>query len=102
MSEELRGLDSSAVATWMADHVDGLVPPVTFSLIAGGHSNLTFGAVDAAGTEYVVRRGPLGSGGGGAHDMGREHRVISALHGSIPVPRALAVCLDDSGTGTSF
>jgi aminoglycoside phosphotransferase (APT) family kinase protein len=102
MSEELRGLDSSAVATWMADHVDGLVPPVTFSLIAGGHSNLTFGAVDAAGTEYVVRRGPLGSGGGGAHDMGREHRVISALHGSIPVPRALAVCLDDSVNGTSF
>jgi aminoglycoside phosphotransferase (APT) family kinase protein len=102
MSEGLRGLDSSAVATWMADHVDGIVPPVTFSLIAGGHSNLTFGAVDAAGTEYVVRRGPLGSSGGGAHDMGREHRVIAALHGSIPVPRALAVCHDDSVNGTPF
>ena len=61
----------------------------TFSLIAGGHSNLTYGAVDAAGDEYVVRRGPLGKAGGGAHDMGREHRVISALAGTaVPVPRA--------------
>lgn len=99
----LRGLDQRAVAAWLADHVDGLVAPVTFSLIAGGHSNLTYVATDAAGHEYVVRRGPLGRSGGGAHDMGREHRVISALAGTpVPVPRALARCDDESVNGGVF
>lgn len=101
--DELKGLDAGAVGAWMAGQVDGLQPPVRFSLIAGGHSNLTFGAVDAAGRAYVVRRGPLGRSGGGAHDMGREHRVISALAGSdVPVPRAVALCDDESVNGASF
>ena len=87
----------------MTDHVDGLVPPIRFSLIAGGHSNLTYGAADAAGKQYVVRRGPLGRSAGGAHDMGREHRIISALHGtSVPVPRPLALCQDDTVNDASF
>ena len=103
MSEELRGIDQAAVQRWMVDNVDGLVPPVTFSLIAGGHSNLTFGAVDSAGAHYVVRRGPLGSSGGGAHDMAREFRAISALQGSIPVPQPQALCDDDAAVnGGSF
>ena len=100
---ELRGLDQAAVGRWMTEHVDGLVPPVTFSLIAGGHSNLTFGATDAVGNDYVVRRGPLGAAGGGAHDMGREHRIISALYGTdVPVPKPCAHCDDESINGASF
>ncbi len=99
----LRGLDEAAVGTWMAEHVDGIVPPLAFSLIAGGHSNLTFAATDSVANQYVVRRGPIGTSGGGAHDMGREHRIISALHGTaVPVPRPLALCLDDSVNGSSF
>jgi len=99
----LSGLDEAAVGVWMADHVDGFDPPATFSLIAGGHSNLTFGAVDSRGGRYVVRRGPLGIAGGGAHDMGREHRIITALHGTaVPVPRPIALCEDDSVNGGSF
>ena len=38
----LRGLDQAAVGAWLVDHVDGIVAPVTFALIAGGHSNLTY------------------------------------------------------------
>jgi aminoglycoside phosphotransferase (APT) family kinase protein len=102
MSDELRGLDAPAVSSWMSEHVDGLRPPVTFSLIAGGHSNLTFGATDAAGAAYVVRRGPLGSAAGGAHDMGREYRVISSLRDAIPVPDARALCDDESVNGSTF
>jgi aminoglycoside phosphotransferase (APT) family kinase protein len=100
---QLPGLDQAAVAAWMAKRVDGLVGVVEFSLIAGGHSNLTYGALDAAGHEYVVRRGPLGRAGGGAHNMAREHRIISALAGSgVPVPDAIALCEDDAVTGSSF
>jgi len=99
---ELRGLDTAAVGTWIASHVGGVEPPLTFSLIAGGHSNLTYEATDTTGVGYVVRRGPLGRSGGRAHDMGREVRVISALAGSVPVPRVLALCEDESVTGTAF
>jgi aminoglycoside phosphotransferase (APT) family kinase protein len=100
---ELRGLDADAVGAWMVAHVPGCAGPLSFSLIAGGHSNLTYGAVDAAGHEYVVRRGPLGRAGGGANDVGREHRVMAALAGTpVPVPRALALCDDDSVNGASF
>lgn len=100
---ELRGLDPDAVGTWMALHVPGCRPPVSFELIAGGHSNLTFGALDGNGRRYVVRRGPLGSATGGAHDMAREHRVISALGPSaVPVPEVYALCEDPSVNGGDF
>jgi aminoglycoside phosphotransferase (APT) family kinase protein len=99
---EIRGLDQTAVAAWMAVHIAGIERPLTFALIAGGHSNLTYGATDAAGRQYVVRRGPLGRAGGGAHDMGREYRVIEALHGSVPVPQAIALCDDESVNAGAF
>ena len=99
----LKGLDQAAVGAWLADHIDGIVRPVVFTLIAGGHSNLTYLATDAASRQLVVRRGPLGRSGGGAHDMAREHRVISALATTpVPVPRALAICDDESVNGASF
>ena len=98
----IRGLDLDGVAEWLGGHVDGVVQPIRFSLIAGGHSNLTYGATDAEGHEYVLRRGPLGRSGGGAHDMAREYRVISALSGAVPVPGALALCEDESVTGATF
>jgi len=100
---DLPGLDAAAVAAWMTSHVPGITGPLTFRLIAGGHSNLTYGADDAAGNRCVVRRGPLGGSGGRAHDMGREHRIISALAPTgVPVPRALALCEDDSVNGAPF
>lgn len=103
MTTELRGLDVDAVSAWMVEHVAGCRAPIEFALIAGGHSNLTYGAVDADGARMVVRRGPLGAQAGRAHDMTREHRVIAALGATdVPVPRALAACDDESVTGASF
>jgi aminoglycoside phosphotransferase (APT) family kinase protein len=38
-----------------------------------------------------------------AHDMAREHRVLSALQGTdVPVPRPLALCSDETVTGAPF
>jgi aminoglycoside phosphotransferase (APT) family kinase protein len=99
----LPGLDERAVGAWLVANVDGAAAPVSFTLIAGGHSNLTFGATDAAGRRYVVRRGPSGRATGGAHDMAREHRVIRALADTaVPVPRALALCEDETVNGSPF
>ena len=75
------------------------------SVIAGGRSNLTY-AIDGARVPLILRRPPLGHVLSSAHDMRREHRVISALAGTaVPVPLAVDV-VDDTAdarvTGTVF
>lgn len=98
-----RGIQADAVSQWIVDHVDGLEPPFTFALITGGHSNLTYSVDDAAGRRIVLRRPPLGAVLATAHDMGREHRIISALVPTdMPVPRTLALCDDESVNDAPF
>jgi aminoglycoside phosphotransferase (APT) family kinase protein len=72
------------------------------TLVAGGKSNLTF-FVDSAAGEAVVRRPPLSTLLPTAHDMRREHRVMTALgRTDVPVPRTLALCTDESVVGAPF
>jgi aminoglycoside phosphotransferase (APT) family kinase protein len=98
----MEGIDQEALNPWLAEHV-GLEPPLSFELIAGGRSNLTFAVTDSAGQQVVLRRPPTGSILPTAHDMAREHRVISALSPTpVPVPRALALCEDPGVNGAAF
>ena len=77
--------------------------PLTFDLIAGGHSNLTYKVTDDNGAEFVLRRPPLGHVLATAHDMGREHKIISALGPTdVPVAPALGLCTDDEVNGAPF
>lgn len=103
MSDEtVPGIDAEAVTAWMAERVD-LSPPLSFSLITGGHSNLTFKVTDTAGGEWVLRRPPLKQVLATAHDMGREHRIISALAPTeVPVPPVVGLSPDDSVNGAPF
>jgi len=72
------------------------------ALISGGKSNLTYRVHSAAG-EVILRRPPLGHILPTAHDMAREYRVVSALHGtSVPVPRTMVLGTADSALGTPF
>jgi aminoglycoside phosphotransferase (APT) family kinase protein len=97
------GIDEVRVTPWLEEHVEGLRPPLTYSLIAGGHSNLTYRVDDAAGGAFVLRRPPLGHVLATAHDMGREHRIISALGPTaVPVAPALAYCDDTDVNGAPF
>jgi aminoglycoside phosphotransferase (APT) family kinase protein len=97
------GIDDRGVGPWMAEHVPGTVLPLRYELIAGGRSNLTFRVTDAAGRRTVLRRPPTGPLLPTAHDMGREHRIISALAPTgIPVPAALGYCSDPTVTGAPF
>ncbi len=98
-----RGVDVGPVSTWLAANIDGAVGPFSFELIAGGHSNLTYGVTDAAGHRYVLRRPPLGHVLPSAHDMSREHRIISALADTpVPVAPALGFTDDLSVNGAPF
>ncbi|HEX8568929.1 MAG TPA: FAD-binding protein, partial [Caulobacteraceae bacterium] len=50
----------------------------------------------------ILRRPPTGAVLATAHDMAREHRVISALGGTdVPVPRTLHLCTDTSVLGAA-
>lgn len=96
------GIDVGPVTEWLARRV-GTTGPLRFERLAGGHSNLTYRIDDAAGRTVVLRRPPLGPLLPSAHDMGREHRLISALGPTdVPVPEALAHCTDESVIGAPF
>lgn len=102
---ETPGLNVAALTTWLGEaHPELAAGPLSAEVIAGGRSNLTY-AVTGARIPLILRRPPLGHVLSSAHDMGREHRVISALAGSaIPVPTAIDL-VDDTGgdiTGTVF
>jgi aminoglycoside phosphotransferase (APT) family kinase protein len=96
------GLEVGPVSEWLAAEL-GLAPPLRFERVGAGQSNLTFRVRDRGGREVVLRRPPLGKLLPSAHDMGREHRVMSALwRAGMPVPRTLAFCGDAEVTGAPF
>ncbi|MEV8020908.1 phosphotransferase family protein [Streptomyces sp. NPDC086554] len=97
------GLDLDQLRGHLDRERPGLVGgPLTARLIEGGRSNLTYAVTDGT-TRWVVRRPPLGHVLATAHDMKREHRVISALHPTdVPVPKPVLLCEDDSVIGAPF
>ena len=100
---EIEGIDTEAVSAWFAENIPGSSPPLTFDLVAGGRSNLTFRVTDSEGNDYVLRRPPTSHVLPTAHDMGREYRIISALGPTnVPVPPALGFCDDESVNGRPF
>jgi aminoglycoside phosphotransferase (APT) family kinase protein len=101
--EDIKGIDAAKVTAWFEANVPGAAGPLSFELIAGGHSNLTYAATDANGHVYVVRRPPLGQVLATAHDMSREHKIISALGPTdVPVAPALGLCTDEAVNGAPF
>jgi aminoglycoside phosphotransferase (APT) family kinase protein len=97
------GIDDRArLARWLGETgvADGRLPDI--ELIAGGRSNLTY-RLDLDGTQLVLRRPPLGHVLPTAHDMSREFRVLTALHGTeVPVPAPVALCSDTEVIGAPF
>jgi aminoglycoside phosphotransferase (APT) family kinase protein len=94
---------SAAVGAYLAAQLgDDAWRDCSLELIAGGRSNLTFFVTSPAG-EVVLRRPPLSNRLPTAHDMGREHRVMTALGDTpVPVPETLALCTDEDVIGAPF
>ncbi|MEV7732780.1 phosphotransferase family protein [Streptomyces sp. NPDC088921] len=97
------GLDLDRLRGLLDRERPGLVHgPLTGRLIEGGRSNLTYAVSDGT-SKWVVRRPPLGHVLATAHDMKREHRVISALHATdVPVPNPVLLCEDEEVLGSPF
>jgi len=68
----------------------------------GGQSNPTY-LIKCNGNEVVLRRKPRGKLLKGAHQIEREHRVMSQLKRvDFPVPKMLHLCEDKSIVGATF
>jgi len=100
---ETAGADPAVVGPYLAEALDDPSwKDCSVSLIAGGKSNLTY-RVDCSAGSLVLRRPPLGHVLPTAHDMAREHRVMSALQDTaVPVPRTLHFCSDADLLGQPF
>ncbi len=98
----IQGINPARVSTWLSERTEVSLP-LSFQLIAGGRSNMSFTVSDSAGRRFVLRRPPLGKLLPSAHDMSREHRLMSALADTaVPVPRMVGLCQDASVNDRDF
>ena len=102
-AEAIDGIERGPIEAWFEAHVAGAQPPLEFERVSGGRSNLTYGVTDASGRRWALRRPPLGKTLGSAHDMGREHKVVSALAPTpVPVAPIAGFCEDEAVIGAPF
>src|SRR5436189_4674692 len=95
-------LDTARLEPYLRAHLEGTEGPLSVRQFAGGKANLTY-LLSFSTQEFVLRRPPLGPIPPGAHDMRREHRVLSVLHRRYePAPRSLLLCEDVSIIGAVF
>jgi len=101
-------LDTTKLEAHLTRELAGkLEPPFVVEQFPSGHSNLTYlvraRSPDGQERELVLRRPPFGNRVKSAHDMGREHRVLSALHPVFPkAPRPVLFVEDEAVIGAPF
>lgn len=101
-------LDEEKLIAWLRG-LDGDVASfdaLSVKQYPSGHSNLTYELTLTAGDTtraLVLRRPPFGNKVKSAHDMGREFRILAAIHGALPkAPKPVAHCDDESVLGAPF
>ena len=76
--------------------------PMSVLQFPRGGANLTY-LLSFGEQRLVLRRPPFGKTAPGAHDMGREHKVLSRLWRAYPrAPRAFLFCEDVTVVGAPF
>ncbi|MCE1178183.1 MAG: phosphotransferase family protein [Micrococcales bacterium] len=107
-ASEVRGEDAFDVermAQWLRENASdatGLDGVPRVRQFTGGASNLTY-LLRYPERDLILRRPPVGTKAKGAHDMGREYRIQSALTDAFPlVPAMVAFCQDESVMGGDF
>lgn len=104
-------LDVDSLEVYLAEQRPELAGRIEVEQFPSGFSNLTYLLTierpgDRAGeppVELVLRRPPFGSRVATAHDMEREHRILTALEGRFPkAPRPVLLCTDTAVLGAPF
>src|SRR5215216_3637220 len=108
MTETIRvregeGFDLAAVERCLREHIETLPEgELEVRQFPSGASNLTY-LLKIGDWEGVLRRPPFGPVPPKAHDMGRESRILSRLHGAYPLaPKPYFFCEDESVIGAPF
>ena len=94
-------IDVPALERFVHANVPGATAPLEVQKHVAGFSNETF-YVTCGDQRWVLRRPPRGPLLPTAHDVVREYRYLSALHGRARVPRPVASCEDTSVIGAPF
>ena len=95
-------LNWAHVAAFLRERLPGLDGELSVLQFPNGSANLTY-LLRFGDAPLVLRRPPFGRIAPGAHDMVREHRVLSRLWEAFaPAPRALLLCEDESVVGARF
>jgi aminoglycoside phosphotransferase (APT) family kinase protein len=95
-------LDTTRLEPYLRRHLAGAEGPLAVRQFGGGKANLTY-LLRFGDREFVLRRPPFGPVPPGAHDMRREHRVLSVLPSRYPpAPQSLHLCEDESVIGVIF
>lgn len=95
-------LDTERLAACLRENIPGISGDLTIKQFPGGFSNLTY-LLCMGGREMVLRRPPIGKKAKTAHDMGREYRILRALHPVFPCcPAPVLHCEDLSVMGSPF
>ncbi len=97
-------VDEAKLRAWLEQTLplDTTSPTYEVERLRAGKSNETFFVTWGEAT-YVLRRPPRGAFLPTAHDVLREHRVLSALESAdVRSPRPVAACEDESVIGAEF
>lgn len=94
-------LDEAALAACLETGLAGFTGPLRVRQFQGGQSNPTY-LLETPTHLWVLRKKPPGALLPSAHQIEREHRVLSALKGTFPVPDAPFLCEDATVIGTAF
>jgi aminoglycoside phosphotransferase (APT) family kinase protein len=97
--------DERRLYSYLKGRINDLGARLEVRQFQGGTSNPTF-LLTTDGAEgprrYVLRKKPPGALLASAHQVDREHRVMKALEGKIPVPHMRHLCEDPEVIGAAF
>jgi aminoglycoside phosphotransferase (APT) family kinase protein len=104
MGDKTPLVDPDRLRAWL--DASGIEPGASLAVIriTTGHSNEVF-LVERGDRTFVLRRPPRTPLSPTAHDMAREHRLLSAFvdhDAAVPVPRPVALCTDVDVIGAPF
>ena len=95
-------IDVDALAAYLAAHGMAVDRDVPVRQFATGLANINY-RLSVDGGDVVLRRPPDGDLPPGAHDMVREHRVLSRLSKVFPLaPDSMHLCEDRAVIGVPF
>ena len=97
--------DEQRLYGYLKGRIAGLGSALEVRQFQGGTSNPTF-LLTTNGAEgprrYVLRKKPPGALLASAHQVDREHRIMKALEGKVPVPHMQHLCEDPEVIGAAF